>query len=184
MRKRFTRVIVFINLLLLLGVGFNFVAINFSGDGKTSPEEALPDDANYIWIDGPKNEREQRYFFLLNSHQFGTQVVSKNLQGWSTGNRISSSLPNPLAENTLTAAYSDSEILFGLIKPSGNVKVMVNGHPTKRIALISLSKEVTEKYEVEGYEIWYIDLSQLTDINTYLIKVLDENNSLLNELSI
>ena len=184
MRGRFIRIIIFISLVILLGAGYKFISVHFAGDGKGSPEEALPQDDKYEWIAGPKSEKEQRYFFLLNSNKFGTQVVIENLKGWSQGVRSSSPLPKSLEENTINAAISDSEILFGLIKPSREVEVTVNGQPTKRIPLNSLSKEVSEKYNVEGYEIWYIDLSKLNDSNNYLIKVLDENNSILDELSI
>ncbi|MCM3388373.1 hypothetical protein [Ureibacillus chungkukjangi] len=183
-RGRFTRVLIFTVIVIGLAVGYNFVSVHFSGDGKSSPEEALPQDSNYEWIEGPRSEKEVRYFFLYNSGNFGTQVVTKNFKGWSLGSRTSSPLPKVLDENKIATAYSDSEVLFGLIKPGGEVEVTVNGKGTKRIPLTSLSKEVLDRLNVAGYEIWYIDLSELTDSKKFLIKVLDENNSLLNELSI
>ena len=184
MKRRFKRVIAFAVFIIVLGVGYNFFAVHFSGDGKDSPQEALPADANYEWIAGPKSDREERYFYLFNGDSIGTINVTKNFKGWSSGTGTSSPLPKLLEENQVNAAYSDNEILFGLLKPDGEVKVTVNGQKTERITLTSLSKEIVELYNIKGYEIWYIDLSRLNESKNYLIKVLDKNNSLVNELSI
>ena len=185
MRSRFTRIIIFVVIVIGLGVGYNFFYHHFSGEGKDSPVLALPTDAQYEWIEGPKNEKEVRYFFLSNGNYFGTEVVSENFKGWRIeGPGSSSKLPNPLEENKIMAANSDGEILFGLIKPNGEVKVTVNDQTAERIPLANLSKEAVGLYRVEGYEIWYIDLSELEDSKNYLIQILDENNSLVNELSI
>ncbi|WP_137728800.1 hypothetical protein [Lysinibacillus sp. SGAir0095] len=184
MRRRFTRIIVFAILIIGLGVGYNFISNLFSGDGKDSPEEALPQDASYVWIEGPKSKKEQRFFFLSNGNYFGTQIVTENFKGWSTGQSTASPLVKAIEENTINAAFSDSKILFGLIKPNGKVKVTVNEQVTKRIPFNTLSKEAIKNYNVQGYEIWYIDLSELAQPKKYRIQVLDENNSLINELLI
>ncbi|MDN4492473.1 hypothetical protein [Ureibacillus aquaedulcis] len=184
MRRRMIRTLVIVSILVILGVGYSFFSVHFSGDGKETPEEALPSDANYEWIVGPKSEKEQRYFFLSNGDTFGTEVISKNFKGWSSGDGTSTPLPKPLEDNTINAGYSDSNILFGLIKPNGDVKITVNNHPAEQIPLTSLSAEIAENYNVAGYEIWYIDLSALNDSKNYVIRVLDKNDSLLSELSI
>lgn len=184
MRKRFTRIFIFAIFVIGLGVGYNLFLVHFSGEGKATPEEALPDNENYQWIEGPKSEKEQRYFFLTKEGYFGTDLVTNNFKGWSSGVDISTPLPKPLEDNVINGAYSDSKILFGLIKPNGEVKVTVNKHSTKRIPLNSLSEEVEKKYNVEGYEIWYIDLAKINHPKNFLIQVLDENDSLMNELSI
>lgn len=183
MRKRFNRIIIFVIIVIALAVGYNFVSVHFTGEGKDSPEQALPVDAKYEWIEGPKSNKEERYFFLSNGNYFGTEAVTKNFKGWSSGPGTSSLIPKPLEENKINAAYSDGEILFGLIKPNGEVRVTVNDQTTERIPLNTLSKEEVELYDVEGYEIWYIDLSKL-DSKNYLIQVLDKSNSIVNELSI
>ncbi|MFC7686942.1 hypothetical protein [Ureibacillus sp. GCM10028918] len=178
------RILVFIIIIVGLGVGYNFFLVHFSGEGKATPEEALQQDGNYEWVEGPNSEKEQRYFFLSDGNYFGTEVVTKNFKGWSSGVGTTSPLPKALEDNVINVAYSDSKILFGMIKPDGEVKVTVNNYSTKRIPLTSFSNEVLEKYNVEGYEIWYIELSRLQDPKNYLIQVLDENDSLINELSI
>lgn len=185
MRRRFTRIIAFVAFVILLGTGYHFISVNFSGAGKDSPVEALPADAAYEWIEGPKSEKEQHYFFLSNGNYFGTAVVTENFKGWDLGGtRTSTRLPKQLDSNEINAAYSDGEILFGLLKPDGEVRVTVNKEIAGRIPLTSISKEAVELYNVEGYEIWYIDLAKLDDSKNYLIQLLDENNSLINELSI
>ena len=184
MRNRFTRIALFVVFVVILGYLFNFLFVQFSGDGKDSPEEALPTDADYEWIEGPKTEKEHRYFFLSNSNYFGTGVVTKNLKGWSAGKGAYAQLPNPLDENTITSAHSDNKILYGLIKPKGKITVKVNGEKADLVDFSSLDEEVLQLYNVKGYFIWYIDLSELADQENYTIQVVDETNNVLNELSI
>ncbi|KGR74848.1 hypothetical protein [Ureibacillus sinduriensis] len=184
MRKRIIRILVFPFILICLGVGYNLFLVHFSGEGKATPEEALPQDARYEWIEGPKSEKEHRYFFLSSGNQFGTEVVERNFKGWSSSNGTSTKLPKSLEENEIAGAYSDGKILFGLFKPNGEVKVTVNNDSTKRIDLSSISAEFKRTYPIAGYEIWYIDLADLNDQKNYLIKVLDENETVINELSI
>lgn len=171
-------------LVVVLAFVFNLYFEQFTGDGKNTPKEALPQDADYEWIEGPKSEKEQRYFFLSNGNYFGTGVITKNLKGWSAGDGSYSQLPNPLEENTIVAAYSDSKILYGLIKPRGDIHVTVNGQQADFVELNSLSKEVMSLYDVEGYSIWYLELSELENTEHYSIKVLDEKNSIISDLSI
>lgn len=184
MRKRIIRILVFAFILICLGVGYNLYSVHFSGDGKATPEEALPQDARFEWVEGPKSEKEHRYFFLSSDNQFGTEVVTRNFKGWSSSNGTSTPLPKSLEENEIAGAYSDSKILFGLFKPLGEVKVTVNNQSTKRIAISSLSAEIKKSSNIAGYEIWYIDLSELNDRKNYLIQILDENDTLINALSI
>ena len=184
MRNRFTRILLFAAFVLLLGYLFNILFVQFSGDGKDTPEEALPKDADYEWIEGPKTEKEHRYFFLSNSQYFGTGVVTKNLRGWSTGKGTYAQLPNPLEENAIKSAHSDSKILYGLIKPNGEITVKVNGEKADLVDFSSLDEEVLQLYNVQGYSIWYIDLSKLEDQEKYNIQVLDEKNNVLSELSV
>jgi len=184
MRRRLARIALIAIIVFGLGFGVNFYLNNYTGDGKGTPEEVLPVDRDYVWIDGPISEKAQRYFFFADGKYFGTALLTKNYKGWSDELSTSSLLPSTLAENKIAAAYSDSEILFGLIKASGEVKVTVNNHESKRIPLAELSKVAVELYNVQGYEIWYVDLAKLKEPKSYLIKVLDKNDSLLNELSI
>lgn len=184
MRSRFTRIIYFVAAILLLGYLFNLYFVHFSGDGKDSPQEALPTDADYEWIEGPKTEKEQRYFFLSNGNYFGTGVIIKNLKGWSEGDGSYSPLPDPLDENKITAAYSDSKILFGLIKPNGEVKIKVNEKYADMIDLSTLSEDVLKLYKVEGYYIWFIERSKLEENNHFNIKVLDDDGNILSDLTI
>ena len=184
MRGRLTRIALFAIIVFGLGFGVDFYLNNFSGDGKATSQEALPIDGEYQWIKGPKSEKAQRYFFFADGKYFGTELLTENYKGWSHGLHTSARLPKSLVENKIVAAYSDSEILFGLIKPSGEVKVTVNTHEAKRIPLAELPKAAVDLYKVQGYEIWYIDFATLKETKNYLIKVLDKNDSILNELSI
>ncbi|RHW38241.1 hypothetical protein D1B33_04975 [Lysinibacillus yapensis] len=184
MKQRFLRIFLIAALMVAIGFGYYFCLAAFGGDGKKTPEEALPTDAKYEWIEGPKSEKEQRYFFLSNGNYFGTGSVTKNLKGWTSGKGAYSPLPDPLEDDKITSAYSDGEILFGLIKPNGGVSVTVNSEKAELLPLSSLSEEQIANYQVENYEIWYIDLSKLKDAELYIIKVLDKNNSSLSELSI
>lgn len=77
MRNRLTRILLFAGLVIVLAFIFNISLTAFTGDGKDTPEEALPTDANYEWIEGPKSDKEQRYFFLSNGQYFGTGYVKK-----------------------------------------------------------------------------------------------------------
>ncbi|MEK9198338.1 MULTISPECIES: hypothetical protein [Bacillales] len=184
MRNRLTRILLFAGLVIVLAFIFNISLTAFTGDGKDTPEEALPTDANYEWIEGPKSDKEQRYFFLSNGQYFGTGYVEKNLKGWSAGEGTYSKLPNALTENTITSAHSDSKILFGLIKPKGNIQISVNNKHAKLIQLDFLSDDILSTYNVEGYAIWYIDLEEIDNAKSFTIKVLGENDSVLNALSI
>ncbi len=184
MRSRFRRIIYLIAVVFIIGYLFNLYFVHFTGDGKDTPEEALPTDAQYEWIEGPKTDKEQRYFFLSNGNYFGTGVVIKNLKGWTAGDGAYSPLPNPLEENKITAAHSDGQILFGLIKPNGNVKVKINDVKAKMIDLTTLSEEVLNQYKVEGYYIWYVERVKLEEEVHYNIEVLDDHDNVLSELSI
>lgn len=184
MRSRFTRLIFFVAAVILIGYLCNLYFVYFTGDGKDTPQEALPTDAQYEWIEGPKSDKEQRYFFLADGNYFGTGTVIKNLKGWSEGDGSFSPLPSPLEKNKITAAYSDSEILFGLIKPDGNIKISVNEEQAELINFTTLSDEVIKQYQVEGYYIWYIELSKLEQNETYHIEVLDNKDTVLSELTI
>ncbi|SOC06310.1 hypothetical protein SAMN05880501_104241 [Ureibacillus xyleni] len=184
MRNRFTRILLFAVFVVIIGYLFNLFFVHFSGDGKDTPEQALPKDADYEWIEGPKTDKEHRYFFLSNGNYFGTGVVTKNLKGWNTGKGSYSKLPNPLEDNTITSAHSDSKILFGLIKPKGDISVKVNGTKADLVDFSSLDEEVLQLYNVKGYSIWYIDKSKLEDQEKFSIQVLDENDEVLSELSI
>ena len=172
--------------LALIAIAFlvNQYFIHFTGDGKKTPEEALPTDNQYEWIDGPKTENEQRFFFLSNKKYFGTSVVTKNLKGWSAHERVSASLPNPLEENKVTQAFSDQKIIYGLVKLSGEVKVDVNGVTAELIDLNSLSEDVLSIYNVNDYSIWYVQFSHLENHENFTIKLINSNNETISELSI
>ncbi|SOC37254.1 hypothetical protein [Ureibacillus acetophenoni] len=184
MKKRATRIVLFAGAVIALAFLFNFYFTNIEGDGKKTPEAALPTDQNYEWIEGPKTEKEHRYFFLSNGTYFGTGTVTKNLTGWSSSDGVYAKLPNSLEFNEIPAAYSDSKILYGLIKPNGEISVTVNGVDVELIQLSSLSEEVVNSYNVKGYSIWYIDLTELGNREEFIIKVLDSNDEVLSEISI
>ncbi len=184
MRKRVTRIFLFIIVVIALAYLFHFYFTHIEGDRKNTPEEALPTDQQYVWIEGPKTDKEHRYFFLSNGNYFGTGTVTKNLTGWSSEDGVYSKLPNTLVENNISQAYSDSKILYGLIKPMGDIKVTVNGVETEILHLNHLANDIVNLYNVEGYFIWFIDLSQLDNKETYTIKVLNTNDEVLNELVI
>jgi len=184
MRKRFIRVILFILLVLVLGYLVNLYFVEFTGAGKDTPEEALPTDQEYEWIKGPNTEKEQRYFFLSNGQNFGTTLVKKNVKGWSIEEEVTAKVPKKLESNTIVSALSDEKILFGLIKQEGTIDVNINGKPASLIGLSNLTEDVLDLYDVKGYAIWYIDLEQLEDIESYSIQVLDEHKKVISELSI
>ncbi|MBD8027930.1 hypothetical protein H9636_14860 [Ureibacillus sp. Re31] len=184
MRNRLTRILLFAGLVIVLAFIFNLSLTQFTGDGKDSPQEALPTDADYEWIDGPKSEKLQRYFFLSNGQYFGTGIVEKNLKGWNAGEGTYSKLPHELAENIIPSAHSDSKILYGLVKPKGDIQITVNNKPAKLIQLNNLSNKIISSYNIEGYAIWYIDLADIEFAESYTIKVLGDNHSVLNELTI
>lgn len=184
MKKRFIRIFLIFAAMMLFGYGYYFYITEFTGDGKDTAKGALPTDAEYEWIEGPQSEKEHRYFFLSNGNFFGTGVVVKNLKGWTSGEGAYSPLPDPLDFNAVEAAYSDGEILFGLIKPNGKISVSVNDEEAERISLDGLSPEKLAIYNVQGYEIWYIDLAKVDNSENYIIKVLDQDNSVLDELAI
>lgn len=183
MRNRFIRIVLYGVVVFLLAFIFQFFTTNFSGDGYKTAEEALPTDADYEWIEGPKDEKEHRYFFLSNGKYFGTGVVKKNFKGWKSGEGAFAPLPEPLKTNEITSAYSDGVILFGLIKRNGEVEVTVNGKNASFIEL-SIEKETIDLYKVEGYSIWYIDLEQLEDKEHFKIKVVNKEGEVMNELKI
>lgn len=170
--------------VLLLAFIFKFFVFNFSGDVFDTPEEALPKDADYVWIEGPKSEKEQRYFFLSNGNYFGTGVVQKSLKGWKSGEGAYAKLPNLLKENEINAAYSDGKIIFGLIKPLGDVEVKVNGEQASFTELASLSKETVELYGVKDYLIWHLDLEKLKNSEHFTIQVLNKKGETISELKI
>lgn len=184
MRNRMVRILGFIMLIGALAFLFNFYLENFTGEGKDTPEEALPADAQYEWIEGPKKENEQRYFFLSNGNYFGTGVVTKNLNGWSKGESAFAEVPSLLERNQVTSAYSDNRIVFGFIKRDGNVNITINEKQANYIELTGLNDDVIELYGVKGYSIWYIELNQLDEKESLNIKVVDEKNNVLSELSI
>lgn len=183
MRNRLIRIILFAAVVFLLAMIFQFFILNFSGEGYKTAEEALPTDANYEWIEGPKSDKEHRYFFLSNSKYFGTGVVTKNFKGWSSGQGAYAPLPKPLKENEITSAFSGGEIIFGLIKRNGEVEVTVNGEKTSFIEL-AIEKEVMELYQVEGYSIWYVDLDKMEDTEHFHIQVMNHSGEVISELSI
>lgn len=174
----------FAAVVILLAFLFQQFAIHFSGDGFDKPEEALPKDGEYEWIEGPKSEKEQRYFFLSNGNDFGTVVVKKNMKGWTRGELVSGQLPDSLEENKISSAYSDEKILFGLINRKGKAEVEVNGKKADFIELSSLPKDTLELYGVDGYSIWYVDLENLKETEHFHIKVKDEKGEITSELSI
>lgn len=184
MRKRATRIVLFAGAVIALAFLFNFYFTNIEGDGKKTPEEALPTDQQYEWIEGPKTEKEHRYFFLSNGAYFGTGLVTKNLTGWSSGDGVHAKLHSPIELNEITAAYSDNKIIYGLIKPDGEIDVTVNGVQAELIDLNTLSDDVVNLYGVEGYLIWYVDYSDLENQEEFIIQVINSNGEVLNELKI
>lgn len=171
--------------VFLLAFLFQVTTAQFSGDGFKTPEEALPKDADYVWIEGPKTKKEHRYFFLSDGRYFGTGVVKKNLKGWTSGKGAYAKLPDPLKENEITSAYSDQKILFGLIKRNGYVIVTVNGEKASFIELSKqLPKETLDDYQVNGYSLWYVDLKKLENHEHFHIEVFNEEGQTISELSI
>ncbi|NLY79064.1 MAG: hypothetical protein GX072_03935 [Lysinibacillus sp.] len=184
MKNRFVRVFLYVAVIFLLAFIFQYFTVNFSGEGFQTPEEALPKDAEYVWIEGPKREKEHRYFFLSNGNYFGTGVVEKNFKGWKSGEGAYAKLPNPLKDNEITSAYSDGYIIFGLIKQKGEVVVTVNDVKANIIELSTIPKETRSMYKIEDYSIWYVDLEKLEDKEHFNIKVQKNDGEILSELSI
>ena len=184
MRNRIFRILGFMVLIGVLAYSFNFYLENFTGEGKETPQEALPTDADYEWIEGPKSEKEQRYFFLSNGNYFGTGTVTKNVKGWRQGESAYAKVPRPLAYNQITSAYSDSQILFGVIKRKGNVTITINDKQASFIELTSLSEDIIEVYGMKDYSIWYIELDELEEKESFQLKVMDEKNNIISELMI
>ncbi|MEJ9280770.1 hypothetical protein [Ureibacillus thermosphaericus] len=184
MRSRFTRAVLFAALIIMLAFLFQQITIQFSGEGFDTPQEALPKDAEYEWIEGPKTEKEHRYFFLSNGNYFGTGVVKKNLKGWSSGNGVYAKLPKRLNENEITSAHSDGKILYGLINKEGQVEVIVNGEKATLLNLSTLPKETIDLYKVNDYFIWYVDLEKLQDSEHFHIVIKNDKDEILSELSI
>lgn len=182
MKKSPIRVTLLAIILIAIAFLVNQYFIHFSGDGKETPEEALPINEQFEWIEGPKTENEQRYFYLSNRKYFGTSVVTKNLKGWSSGKQVSSSLHNPLEPNQITQAFSDQKIIYGLVNLSGQAHVTVNGVTAEIIELYSLSEEVLSLYNVKDCFIWYVDLSHLENREKFTIKLINSNNEILSEL--
>jgi len=158
--------------------------IHFSGEGKKTPEEALPTDADYEWIEGPKEKNSQRYFFLSNDKYFGTGIVKKNLKGWTASGGVSGIIPKQMEDNTINAALSDGELLFGMIQLKGDAKVFVNDEQANIVELTSLSDEVIEMYSVSNYSIWYVDLNTLHDSDQFFIQVVNQDGEILSEIFI
>lgn len=183
MRSTFIRLPLLFAVVMLVGFLFYQYIMNFTGDGKDSPEEALPTDHDYEWIEGPNSEDEVRYFFLADDNYFGTGIVRKNLKGWTSGNGAYSKLPK-LEDNKINSAYSDQKILFGIVRKTEDIKVVVNNEKAKLLSLDSLSKDILEKYEVENCYIWYIPIDELKEKETYIIHVLGENDNIISELII
>jgi len=183
LKKRVVRILLIVLAIIVLAFLINQYFIHFDGEGKKSAEDALPTDQQYEWIKGPKTDNEQRYFYLSNGNYFGTSIVTKNLRGWSLGEGVQSNLPSPLEFNKIAAAYSDSKILFGLIKPDGKVRVTVNDVDAELMQM-DLNVDVVDLYNVEGYCIWYVDLSKVKAKKEYIIKIIDSNEDTLYELKI
>ena len=185
MRNRLTRMVLFVLAVMIIGYGFYFYLENFASKGEATPEEALPTDAEYVWIEAEKNKKEQRYFFLSNGNYFGTGTVVKTMNGWKTGSSAYSNLPNPLVANKISSASSDGEILYGFVKPKGNIKILVNESEAKILSLQNLSESDIQLYDIKGYAIWYISLSQIEETKNYDIQVIDEeNNRVIHTLSL
>lgn len=184
MRSSAIRIPLLFLVVMLIGFLFYQYITNYSGDGKDTPEEALPTDHDYEWIAGPKTDTVARYFFLSDGNYFGTGVVEKNKKGWTSGHGASSEIPKPLEDNQIKSAYSDEKIIFGIIKKTQNITVKVNNKEAELLSLDTLSKDIIEKYGVEDCYIWYVDLNQLKDKESFSIHVLDENNNLISELTI
>lgn len=183
MRKAIVRIPLLFAVIIVLGFIFYQYTVNFTGDGKKTPEAALPTDHDYEWIEGPKQDKEVRYFFLADDHYFGTGIVRKNVKGWTKGHGAYSKLPD-LEENKIRSAYSDDQIIFGIIKKTKDLKVKVNNVEAKLQSLDSLPKEVIEQYEVKDCFIWYVNLDDLKDKKSFTIHVLDENDNIISELII
>lgn len=184
MKKSPLRIAVFALIVIGLALLFNQYFIHFSGDGKRTPEEALPTDQQYEWIEGPKTENEHRYFFLSNEDYFGTGTVTKNFSGWSSEDGVFAKLPTPLSDNVIKQAYSDQQIIYGLFKPNGEVTVTVNGIKSEFIDLNQLPEDVLYLYKVNNYSIWYVDLSNLENTEEFIIQIVDSNNEVIHELII
>lgn len=184
MKTSMTRILIFAAMVIVLAFAFREFTVHFSGDGFDTPEEALPKDADYEWIEGPKSEKEHRYFFLSNGNYFGTGVVKKNFKGWTSGDGAYVKLPDSLEENKITSAYSDGVILFGLIKRTGEAEVEVNGEKASFIEMSGLPESTLELYGVKGYSIWYVGLEKLDDQEHFQINVKDRKGEILSELTI
>lgn len=182
MRKPVFRITMIALVIIGMGFLFNLYFEHFSGDGKKTPEEALPTDHEYVWIKGPQTEKVHRYFFLSDGNYFGTGVVSKNLKGWSAGKGVYATLPKQLPENELTSAHSDNKIIYGLIKLNGDVYLKVNGVDAMFIHFTDLSQETVELYGISGYSIWYVDLEKLQDTEKYTIQLFNEQDEIISEL--
>lgn len=137
-------------------------------------------------MSGLRDQKQKRTAILLfvEWQLLWYRCCYKNLKGWSEGDGSYSPLPDPLDENKITAAYSDSKILFGLIKPNGEVKIKVNEKYADMIDLSTLSEDVLKLYKVEGYYIWFIERSKLEENNHFNIKVLDDDGNILSDLTI
>jgi len=184
LRKGPIRIVLFALVVIGLAFLFNLYFTHFDGDGKKTPKEALPTDQQYEWIEGPKTENEQRYFFLSNKEYFGTGTVTKNFSGWSSNDGAYAKLPTPLSDNVIKQAYSDQQIIYGIFKPSGEVIVTVNGEKAEFIDLNQLPEDILQLYKVKDYVIWYVDYSKLQNTKEFHIKIMDSNNKLLHELII
>lgn len=180
MKHSFIRLILFVILIILLAVIFQA----FQEKGKKTPEAALPTDHSYEWIEGPSEKKSHRYFFLSNGKYFGTEVVKRHFNGWRSSGGASGIIPKGVGENKINAAYSDGDILFGILKGSGDIQVLVNDQKAHRIELSSLPAKTIELYDIDGYWIWYIDLENLKNTKHYQIKIVNSSGEVLNELSI
>lgn len=184
LRKPVFRITMIALVIIGLGFLFNLYFEHFSGDGKKTPEEALPTDHEYVWIKGPQTEKVHRYFFLSDGNYFGTGVLTKNLKGWSSGHGTYATVPKQLPENELTNAHSDNKIIYGLVKKNGNGFVRVNGVDTSSIELLDIPTETLQLYDIEGYSIWYVNLENLEETEKFTIQLLNEQNELMSELKI
>lgn len=184
MRKSFLRFPLLILVFFLIGYGYYFYIENYSGDGKKTAEEALPTDHDYTWIEGPKSDNEVRYFFLADSHYFGTGVVTKNKKGWSSGHGAFSEIPQPLVENNIQNAYSDEKIIFGIIKNTQDITIKVNDKPADLLPLDKLDSKVIKEYDVKNCSFWYVNLKDLDEKESFHIQVIGEGDKIINELSI
>jgi len=184
LNNRIARILSIALLFIIAGFLYQQYSIHFSGAGYDTPAEALPKDRDYVWIDGPINKKEHRYFFLADGKYYGTVVVKKTWKGWKEGEIVQGKWPEAIKENEISAAYSDEKILFGAIKGRGNILVEINGTNAEIVELNDMPKIATDLYQANEYSIWYVELKQLETREHFDIKVKNEKGKIISELSI